>query len=104
MDTIDSIAIHSVDDEEEDDDTESQRSGRCYSQQCQTNMRQTMCHHQALGFSLIFNHWPARHCYCSPLRSSRERWWDMQRDGVCGRELVRIEGFGLSARSSLRRT
>ena len=69
MYAIDSIAIHSVDDEDDDDDdddaddAESQRSGRCYSQQCQTNMRQTMCHHQALGFSPIFNHWPARHCY-----------------------------------------
>jgi hypothetical protein len=42
---------------------------RCYSQQCQSNMRQTMCHQQSPGFSPIFNHWPARHCYFRPLRS-----------------------------------
>jgi hypothetical protein len=70
MYAIDCIAIHSV------DDLYSwwwwwwAQGGRCYSQQCQTNMRQTMCHQQALGFSPIFNHWPARHCYFQPLRGT----------------------------------
>jgi len=46
----------------------SPKSGRWYSQQCQTTMRRTVCHQLAPGFSLVFNHWPARHCYFRPLR------------------------------------
>jgi hypothetical protein len=34
-------------------------------------MRHTVCHQQVPGFSPIFNHWPARHCYFRPLRGSQ---------------------------------
>jgi hypothetical protein len=42
------------------------------------NMRQTVCHQQVLGFSPIFNHWPARHCYFRPLCGKEDEDYRLQ--------------------------
>jgi hypothetical protein len=60
MYAIDSIAIQSGDGDR--DDTQPKEAGDDIRNSAQQR-RRIMCHQQTPGFSLIFSHWTARHCY-----------------------------------------